>query len=590
MEQIAAQINAEQFREARIELLNLVQDDTSDNEARLLLVGVLEQLGQLDQARSHYNELIRVGVQTPELLMIGARVLHRLGRFAELHESLTAGPLVALEQPAHTRYLGEALLALRKYDELDALLQGTDFDAANDKELTELQARLLLRQGRTEEATRSLEALEAAHPQFGPAWLTRGQLHLLLGEFAEAGNAFGKAEEYAVVADDAELGVSALVGQFDAALLANDVAAAEATLGRLEAVTPNSGLTRFAVARMSAHKGDAKLAIDQLNGLVQAWPGYAPAHSLLGSLYLADSAYGLAEVHLRRAMEIDPSANDARANLLRLQIAQGENSEAQATLSELVRSAPNWVQGMVIQAMLEAQNGDLEKSLELAGKLEPLLGSAAMANEVQGDVLLATGHFSEAAAAYDRVLESEMKRNVVVKAFQAKANFDTPQAERLIEEWLIDNSEDHVMRFMLAQHQQSTGDLAMSAVNYATLVEAIPNNPALLNNFAWVRHELGDPEAVTYAKSAHSLAPDNGAIADTLGWLMLQTGDLDGVEYIEQAIAQYPESMEIRYHLAVARAKQGRVADALSELDLVLEDETPANIRLAAEELANELR
>ena len=44
-----------------------------------------------------------------------------------------------------------------------------------------------------------------------------------------------------------------------------------------------------------------------------------------------------------------------------------------------------------------------------------------------------------------------------------------------------------------------------------------PDNPLVLNNLAWVAHELKQPNALEYAERANEMAPDNPAIMDTLG-------------------------------------------------------------------------
>ena len=57
----------------------------------------------------------------------------------------------------------------------------------------------------------------------------------------------------------------------------------------------------------------------------------------------------------------------------------------------------------------------------------------------------------------------------------------------------------------------------------------------------------------SHAARAHDLQPDDPVIADTLGWLHVMNGNADvALPLLELAAAGLPDSLEVRYHLAVA--------------------------------------
>ena len=59
--------------------------------------------------------------------------------------------------------------------------------------------------------------------------------------------------------------------------------------------------------------------------------------------------------------------------------------------------------------------------------------------------------------------------------------------------------------------------------------------------------------------------------ADTLGWLLYLKGDLTRAEkLLAQAVAAEPRNPQMRYHLGVVFAKQGRKAEARRELEEAL--------------------
>ena len=51
----------------------------------------------------------------------------------------------------------------------------------------------------------------------------------------------------------------------------------------------------------------------------------------------------------------------------------------------------------------------------------------------------------------------------------------------------------------------------------STMLEKQPDNPLLLNNLAFVLHEMGRPEAIDIARKAQRIAPKVPHINDTPG-------------------------------------------------------------------------
>jgi Flp pilus assembly protein TadD len=95
----------------------------------------------------------------------------------------------------------------------------------------------------------------------------------------------------------------------------------------------------------------------------------------------------------------------------------------------------------------------------------------------------------------------------------------------------------------------------------------------LLNNLAYLLG--GDPatrdEAALLAERAHALAPQSPVVTDTLGWILYLKGDLPRAETLLAAAAKAaPGIAEVRYHLGMVYAKQGKSAEARQELEASL--------------------
>jgi len=73
------------------------------------------------------------------------------------------------------------------------------------------------------------------------------------------------------------------------------------------------------------------------------------------------------------------------------------------------------------------------------------------------------------------------------------------------------------------------------------------------------------------AERAHEKMPDNPAIADTLGWIYYKKGlYLKAIGLFQNALRQSPQSVPIRYHLAMAYLKKGEKKLAKKELETII--------------------
>ena len=77
------------------------------------------------------------------------------------------------------------------------------------------------------------------------------------------------------------------------------------------------------------------------------------------------------------------------------------------------------------------------------------------------------------------------------------------QAISGLEDWVKRNPDDVPARTVLADTYLTRQDLKQAEAHYDILVQARPADPALLNNAAWIAHELGSPQALQYARRAH---------------------------------------------------------------------------------------
>lgn len=149
-----------------------------------------------------------------------------------------------------------------------------------------------------------------------------------------------------------------------------------------------------------------------------------------------------------------------------------------------------------------------------------------------------------------------------------EAGGGTGEADKFADSWLKDHAKDLRFRLYLAETANARKDYASSSKQYRLLLEAQPNNPAMLNNLAWAAAQIKDPAAIEYAEKAYKLAPEQPAIMDTLGWLLVAKGDTArGLELLQKAINLAPQNSSIRLNLAKALVKAGKKDEAKKELE-----------------------
>jgi tetratricopeptide (TPR) repeat protein len=102
-------------------------------------------------------------------------------------------------------------------------------------------------------------------------------------------------------------------------------------------------------------------------------------------------------------------------------------------------------------------------------------------------------------------------------AYGAARRWQHAEADKFAETWLKEHAKDARFRLYLAEMAAARKDYAGAVKQYRILLEAQPDNPAVLNNLAWVAGQLKDPKAIEYAEKANRLAPNQPALMDTLG-------------------------------------------------------------------------
>ena len=183
--------------------------------------------------------------------------------------------------------------------------------------------------------------------------------------------------------------------------------AAEAvtTLGRATALEPGRAVTWHELGLAYQGAGRPADAMASIRRAIERDADLAEAHTNLGILLAAAGDASRGEASLREAIRLEPASVDPRVNLANLLMPAGRLAEAEVELQTALRHKPNDAGARYSLALLFGRTGrydDAERELQFCLRMDPTFADA---HALRGDLMMAKGRPSEAAAHYGALLK-----------------------------------------------------------------------------------------------------------------------------------------------------------------------------------------
>jgi putative PEP-CTERM system TPR-repeat lipoprotein len=308
-----------------------------------------------------------------------------------------------------------------------------------------------------------------------------------------------------------------------------------------------------------------------------------------GALFDAGASAESAEL-FQTAAALQPDSERLQLALADALYAADRKDEARQVLIDLQAKDPGnaaAAAGLINFAMSEERP---EEALRIADRLKA--DNAVAAAQLKSDVLMRLGRTGEAVSVLTQAFQENPVSSLAIDLFLARRSAgEMDAAVANLKDWVESHEDDHSARLALASALLETGDYEAAAQHYERLAAVNPNDAAVLNNLAWLKNELNQPNALDYARRARQLAPSSPEIADTLGWLLVQSAQTpEGLELLREAASAAPTNLDIQYHLAYALHAAGDRDAALAILEKLLATDQPFTEREAAKLLLTELR
>ncbi len=302
------------------------------------------------------------------------------------------------------------------------------------------------------------------------------------------------------------------------------------------AALPNDSDVLDALGRAQAQSGDTQQAISTFRRVTGIDGGSARPHVRLADVLRTSGNNGAAVASLRRALELEPDLEIARARLIEVLVNDGRMKEALDISRDMQKRAPASSAGYLMEVGVHRR---------------------AKAN----DEALAALRLGLSRAVDKADLASQMVKQLQSMKMNA-------EADRFASGWVKENPEDAGVIYLLGINAITAGELAKAEGFLQRAVKLRPTNALALNNLAWVLAMQGKPGAVGFAQRAVEQAPKQPAILDTLATALAAEKDIPkALEVSRQAVDMAPGDMALRLNLARIALQAGEKKIARAELD-----------------------
>ncbi len=593
------------IRTARVELMNALQADPANIEARILQARVLIALGNGEGAEAELLRAIQHGEPQERLdpLLAHSRWLR-----GDLQGVLSTPVAVEGEMGAYSaRIRGLAFLGLGDNRSASAEFNRALALAPEDSDVWTDIGRFRRSSGDVAGAIEAIDQALAFKPTNVDALIQRGEL--TRGQYGlsaampwfdralaiDSGNVTALLERAitqselgrmsAMLADTRQVLIlspgHAKAWHLLAALAArgHDFELARLLYNRTGGAFDSTPAGMLLSGAIDYGTGNDQQAVRRLSDLVERQPGNRKARRLLAAAQWR-SGDAAATAETLRPMAESPDADSYSLALMGRSLAQlGNREDAAVFLARAARPVPSAMtsvraidegefarlssaaaerpddgplQVRFVSALLA--RGETGQALALARQVRARNPGAPESGLLLGDALGMAGDFAAAAEQYRRAANLAFNEGTALRLIEAlQRSGQSDSAGQVLWLFLKQNPANVPAQHLLAGRAMQSGDWPLAIRLYEQLRRRIGDNDAtILNNLAWAHFQSGDSEtAIPYARRAWALDRDNPATADTLGWILYASGSdrLEGLVLLSRAARGVPGEADVLVQL-----------------------------------------
>ncbi len=432
-----------------------------------------------------------------------------------------------------------------------------------------IRGAILINLNQLEEARAEFEAALEINQNFFPARSNIAQLERFEGRLDEA------ERQYRYILNEDRSNTQALVAMAQLASQRGQNTEVIEWLERAVASAPQSSNVRSILIRGHLLNKEFAKARQAAQDAERDFPLNTTILATAGQAYLASESYEEARESYSRLVSQQPQNIEARRILARTQWSLGETDEARGTFVRALSDATgNNSAGILTDLVsLEAQSGNFEEAVAYATDLKKSYPNANYSDLLLGNLYAFAERYDEAIEALNAakaVADTAQARISLIQTYRKAGRTENAIAE--IDDWVKGSPVTPNVRVIAADLYLSLKRYQEALEQYEQIQKAVGDNAIILNNLAWVYHEIGSDKAIETAEKAYQMSPATLQIADTLGWILVNTDkDIDrGLQLLQTAADGMADDGDVRYHLAVAYEKHGRMEEARQQYRLAV--------------------
>lgn len=346
------------------------------------------------------------------------------------------------------------------------------------------------------------------------------------------------------------------------------------------------------LAKWYNRQGQKKKVLELGREIIQRYPKSSSAQFFQANALLLNGKSLQAEGILEKLLYNDQNNRKYQLLLISLLVEKKENQRAISLLDNILKSKPDDKRSVLLKGKLLAASGENNEAIEVSQHYQKLFPEDGAGYQLEGDILFAEKKYEKAFDQYQAAFKKDPSSQVMLKIIdlyirQKKTN----EAIEFLNSIIVEGSSDIVARYRLALLLQKQKKNGLAIEQYQIILSHDPENVLVLNNLAWVLSELGDDQALNYAKKAYELKSDSPAILDTYGYILLKERHLeDGVKILQKAADLAPKAYDIHYHLAEGFYLTGDTEKAKEKLTAILSVSSNFSEKENAKVLFNKLQ
>lgn len=330
-----------------------------------------------------------------------------------------------------------------------------------------------------------------------------------------------------------------------------------ATLREQAEAQPKSVLLRrslLATAAQQGRKDEAAAIVEELLALGDA--GDPVAYSAAGDYLFNAGDYEAAVFAYTKLNQAKPDTPQFLLALAQSQYRAGDGEAARTTLRHLRKIQPDNFVANNSLVDLDIEAGKLDDAMAFVEGIKPAVPDQAA--QLTSKILMKKNEGGKAIAVLEQALAETSSPAVNRTLFQLRHHLGLEEEAVLgLKSWIATNPDDVEALDLLGDTHVARQELDAALPYFERAYQLTLNDPVLMNDLSWVRHELGRPGAEALARRAYQMS-QNPAISDTLGWILVQKGDTeDGLRLLREAHQGLEDNPDVRFHLAYALHSQG---------------------------------